>query len=401
MNRLKFVDFGASIGIFLAYTGNYIYFPLLIAKLGAEYNGFLAGLVIFMTYVGRLSATFFYTYVSKKISIRNIISLFVLFEGLALFGMGWTSLPSVYMVLAYFIGFASGMSFPALKHALSILPETIRLPAFSRFQLASQAGLIAGAVIGGLCAHFSMILIFSTTFILFLGYSLVAFLFIPNSGEYQPVTTLEKIALIDMSLIRNRNFPAIKYDLVMSTLYWLLIMSFMVNIPLTISAYLPTLNVSMPFWLTGCVLLFLQMPLIKYAKTKLSAPAIMMVGSSALLIGFIAFSLHFSLGYIVIGSIMMALGQILFAPALDLLVSQSVVKENMGKAMGAMHFYRSLGNLIGALFAGILFDLGKKLHFSELSWLFLVVIAVILTLAALRLWKIKSVAFRNSSALIS
>lgn len=51
---------GVNAGIFLAHIGNFIWFPVLVASLGGTDSGFWAGVVMCMTYVGRLAATFFY-----------------------------------------------------------------------------------------------------------------------------------------------------------------------------------------------------------------------------------------------------------------------------------------------------------------------------------------------------
>ncbi|HLB57048.1 MAG TPA: MFS transporter [Coxiellaceae bacterium] len=390
MRNEKLTDWGASIGIFLAYTGNYIYLPLLISKLGVEYSGFWAGFIICMTYVGRVSATFFYSFISKKYGIRNTISLFVLIEGIALFGMGFSNTRMIYSLLALCIGFASGISFPSLKHMLSSLPEKVRLSAFSRFQLASQAGLIIGAIIGSIWVGPQMSAVFLVVFLFFLSYAFIIFIFVPADHKDKIIREdNNKVSLLDFSMLKNVRFPAIKYDLFLSLFYWFLFMSFMVDMPLYIKSYLPILSVSMPFWLTGSVLLLFQMSFSKYAEKTFGTSATLAIGCVALFFGFTAFCLDANVICIVIGCILIALGQIFFTPALDILVSRSVGKENMGKAMSAMHFYRSCGNMLGTLCAGILFDLGRTTHMFNLSWIAYAVIAFSLAIACVALGKSK------------
>lgn len=380
MKRNNLIDWGSSLGILLAHIGNFIYLPLLISQLGSGYSGFWAGFVVCMTYVGRVSASFCYTSISKTYSLRNIIGFFVIIEGLALLGMGLTGTLFGYSILAFFVGFASGISFLALKHLLSSLPEKVRLSAFSRFQLAAQGGLVIGAIIGGFWSPEQMGTVFFVTFLLFVSYAVVIFLVVPVdeniSGQY---SENKKIPLFDFSLLKSAHFPDIKYDLFFSMFYWILIMSFMVNMPLSIKAYLPSISVSMPFWLTGSILLLLLMPLSKYAEKMFGSALTMTIGCGALVCGFISLTFYSSLVCVVSGCVLIALGQIFFAPALDMHVSRSVGKDNMGKAMSSMHFYRSFGNMIGTISAGILFDIGNRFHIFNLSWIVFAIIAFILT----------------------
>lgn len=381
MNRHKVLDWGASAGVFLAHIGNYIYMPLLLSLLGGKYNGFCAGFVLFMTYVGRVSATFCYTSISQQFALRNVISTFIVLEGAALLGMGFTSSILMYSILAFFVGFGSGVSFPALKHLLSNLPESLRVAAFSRFQLAAQGGLVVGALMGGFWSTAKMQSVFTVTFLLFLGYASVILMAVPLEKKLPNIITKRKI--VDFSLLQSARFSEIKYDLIMSMFYWILVMSFMVNMPLHIQSYLPALSISMPFWITGLILLIFQMPLSKLASKYLDNSLTMIFGCLALLCGFVLFSISFSLMGIILGCIGIALGQILFAPALDLQVAKSVSKENMAQAMSAMHFYRSFGNMIGTFCAGILFDLGNSLHQTNLSWISMALLASLLVAGAI------------------
>lgn len=389
MNRYKLIDWGAGLGICLGYMGTFIYIPFLLTKLGREYSGFWAGFILFMTYVGRMSATLCYSELNKKFSMRYIITLSVLIEGLAIFGMALTDSRFIYTGLAFIIGFGSGTSFPSLKQLLTALPEKFRLAAFSRFQLSAQGGSILGAIIGGywLANTFE---VFFLTFLLFLGYAVITYFFIP----YEKSETLVNVSSsnhTEAPTVYNNKLQkrTIKVDLFMSMFYWMLIMVFMVDMPLHIQAYLPSVNFSMPFWLTGAILLVFQMPLSRLANKVLSNNATIILGCVILLLGFIFLNVYSSKLCMIAGCVAIALAQIFYAPALDMHIAKHVIKENMSNVMSSMHFYRSLGNMLGAFGAGILFDIGNKTQFYNLPWLIMAIIAFILIINYLIFARIK------------
>src|SRR5437763_5968184 len=126
---------GVNAGIALAHVGNYIYFPILIATLGTRYSGFWAGFVMFLTYVGRLGSTFCYAGLNARLGNRGGVVAGVLVEAVALGLMGFVHGVAAYSVLAFFVGFGSGVSFPGLKNILAAFPEAHRAKAFSSFQM--------------------------------------------------------------------------------------------------------------------------------------------------------------------------------------------------------------------------------------------------------------------------
>ncbi len=62
---------GIAFGIALAHLGNFIYFPILVSKLGTEHSGTMAGFIIFLTYFGRLTASFLYQGFAQRLGSRN------------------------------------------------------------------------------------------------------------------------------------------------------------------------------------------------------------------------------------------------------------------------------------------------------------------------------------------
>ncbi|GAA1431170.1 hypothetical protein GCM10009601_49720 [Streptomyces thermospinosisporus] len=151
-------------GILLANAGSYIWFPVLVATLGGTDSGFWAGVVMCMTYVGRLLATFCYEGVAARAGGRGGVFLGTALEAVALGLMGFADGVLVYSVLAFFIGFGSGTSFPGLKNVLVSFPEEERPKAFSAFQMAGQVGLFGGALLGAVLTDVDLRTLFCVVF---------------------------------------------------------------------------------------------------------------------------------------------------------------------------------------------------------------------------------------------
>ncbi|MFD0394147.1 hypothetical protein ACFQ3Z_24735 [Streptomyces nogalater] len=70
----------------------------------------------------------------------------------------------------------------------------------------------------------------------------------------------------------------------------------------------------------------------------------MAVGLAGMTIAFVAFGVPHR-PWVVVGCLTVVLGEILFVPSFDLWISRRVPEHRLAKAMGAMHFFRSAGNM--------------------------------------------------------
>ncbi|MDX2526815.1 MFS transporter [Streptomyces europaeiscabiei] len=353
---------GVNAGIFLAHIGNFIWFPVLVASLGGTDSGFWAGVVMCMTYVGRLAATFFYEGVAARIGIRGAVFAGTATEAVALGLMGFGSGVVVYSVLALFIGLGSGTAFPGLKNILVSYPDDERPKAFSTFQMSAQVGLFGGALAGGLLADVDLRTLFSVVFAIFIGFCLAASAFIPRDGFGKtPDSGVDRAPLFSTAVFKGIEVRGATRYFLLSAVFWFLSIGFMVGIPLHMEEYASGWAPSAPFWITGLTVLVLQYPLFKFLIKHLRPGAVMALGLAGMVVAFTAFGAGRSAPWVVVGCLTVVLGEILFVPSFDIWVARKVPADRLAKAMGAMHFFRSAGNMIGSLLAGILFDL-------SLSW---------------------------------
>ncbi|UUU22287.1 MFS transporter [Streptomyces sp. DSM 40750] len=358
---------GVNAGIFLAHIGNFIWFPVLVASLGGTDSGFWAGVVMCMTYVGRLAATFFYEGVAARIGIRGAVFAGTAMEAVALGLMGFGSGVVVYSALAFFIGLGSGTAFPGLKNILVSYPDEERPKAFSTFQMSAQVGLFGGALVGGLLADVDLRTLFSVVFAIFIGFCLASSAFIPRDGFGEPPTKEHKPPLSTAVFKGIEVRGATRYFL-LSAVFWFLSIGFMVGIPLHMEEYAAGWAPSSPFWITGLAVLILQYPLFKFLIKHLRPGAVMALGLAGMTVAFTAFGAGRTAPWVVVGCLTVVLGEILFVPSFDIWVARKVPADRLAKAMGAMHFFRSAGNMVGSLLAGILFDLALSWDVPGANW---------------------------------
>ncbi|MFI5984713.1 MFS transporter [Streptomyces sp. NPDC051555] len=363
-------------GILLANTGSYIWFPVLVATLGGTDSGFWAGVVMCMTYVGRLLATFSYEGIAARLGIRGAVLLGTGLEAVALGLMGFAGGVFSYGVLAFFIGFGSGTSFPGLKNVLVSFPEDERPKAFSAFQMAGQVGLFGGALLGAVLAHVDLRTLFSVVFAFFAGFCVITSALIPRDGFARaPERPDVRVPLFSPAAFKGIDVRGATRYFLLSAAFWFLSLGYVVGIPLHMAEYVSGWAPSSPFWITGLSILVLQYPLFKLVSTRLSPGAVMAVGLAGMTVAFIAFGAGRTAPWVVVGCLTVVLGEILFVPSFDLWIAGRVPEERLARAMGAMHFFRSAGNMVGSLAAGILFDLSRSLDVPGGNWYVAAVLA--------------------------
>jgi MFS transporter, DHA1 family, multidrug resistance protein len=361
---------GIYLGICLAHIGNFIYVPHLVSSLGMSRSGAWAGVVVSMMYVGRLLASLLAGGLAERYGRKRVIVLGILAEALAILGFGLTHHVLAYTALALVVGLGSGASFPGLKATLSEVPEAERPRAFSGLQVAMQIGIIVGAVLGGVITQHNSRTMFLGVFVLFLGYSAAVALFT------EPDARIRKEALPGPIL---RLTPPSKWSVwpyfgpfVVSSMFWFLYIQFVIGIPLHISWLTPQLSVSTPFWITGLMTLLVQVHLYQYVSKRMGDLTLMLIGLCFILAAFLMLGFGHTALWVIVGSMTIVFGEMLFIPSFDIWVSSKAAEQqggNVDRAMGTMHFFRSAGNLAGACSAGLTFDLARHTHIPGLNWL--------------------------------
>ena len=78
---------------------------------------------------------------------------------------------------------------------------------------------------------------------------------------------------------------------------------------------------------------------------------------------------------VITSAILLSFGQVFYGPSLDVLTARFADKVNAdtGQLMSRQMLYQSMGNMIGSMAGGVLFDLAQSMHNPALNWLILAV----------------------------
>ena len=102
----------------------------------------------------------------------------------------------------------------------------------------------------------------------------------------------------------------------------------------------------------------------------------MVAGMLSLVVSFLFLGLGKTPPWVVVASVLFVIGEILFSPSFDVWLSSNA-SENIDRAMGTQHFFRSLGNMVGTSSAGMAYDLARLLNLPGLNWIILSGLALI------------------------
>ncbi|WP_078432272.1 MDR family MFS transporter [Metabacillus halosaccharovorans] len=278
----------------------------------------------------------------------------------------------VYMYLLIFIGLGSGIVFPA-TYALAgtVWPEGGR-KAFNAIYVAQNAGVAAGASLGGFVASISFDYIFVANAALYAVFFLLAFFGFRNIDD----SSVKQVSILDQNpTIKNREkFGA----LVVLCIGYLLCWVGYVQWPSTISSHTQTLNISLSqyslLWTINGVLIVLGQPLISlfvkhFAKTL----------KKQMVLGFIVFIISFAVASyaeqftaFLVAMVILTIGEMLVWPAVPTIANDLAPSGRQGFYQGFVNSTATGGKMIGPLLGGIVVD------YYNMSLLFMIIISLLI-----------------------
>jgi predicted MFS family arabinose efflux permease len=258
------------------------------------------------------------------------------------------------------------------------MPAVERPRIFSGFQVAMQAGIVLGSLLGTFVTIKNMQHLFIGVFGLFMGYAALVALF-ADSGPAALPKELRKPVL---NISRPSQWQAWPFFglFVVSSFFWFLYIQLLIGLPLHITWLASNIPVSLPFWITATTMLLFQVSFYKSIAKRLTETQIMMVGMGILMASFLMLGLGRTAPWVVVACMTIVFGEMCFIPAFDIWVTRKVDEQaggNADRAMGTMHFFRSAGNLAGTATAGLGFDFAKRAGIPGINWIAMATIAVI------------------------
>lgn len=278
----------------------------------------------------------------------------------------------VYMYLLIFIGFGSGIVFPA-TYALAgtVWPEGGR-KAFNAIYVAQNVGVAAGASLGGIVASISFHYIFIANAVLYAVFFLLAFFGYRNING----STVKQASILDQNpTIKNRDkFAA----LVILCVGYLLCWVGYVQWPSTISSHTQTLNISLSqyslLWTINGVLIVLGQPLISlfvkhFAKTLKKQ---MVLGFIVFIISFMVTSYAEQFTAFLVAMVILTIGEMLVWPAVPTIANDLAPTGRQGFYQGFVNSTATGGKMIGPILGGMVVD------YYNMNLLFVIIICLLI-----------------------
>lgn len=364
------------VGVAIASGGVALYTPLIVSETGKNFSGFWAAAILFGLNLGRVAGSYLGSRYPRLANHAWSVTGNILLEGLALYCMAYLQQAWALAAFALLAGLGSGLSFPGLKNYLLKLRGLDQTSLFSRLAFAIRIGLVAGYLTASWVPAHSLKIVFLIvliTFILYGAFMLVAMRAISRNEA----ATLELMPPLERSTppaaaAATTQLPRLFY--LSNAVFWCFAVQPMIGFSLHIPKFTPDIPVSTPFWLGALVIIFFQIPISKRAIRTRDHFRFLQIAYACL---FLSFALMVGFGKqgaaVVASAVLLSFGQVFYGPSLDVLTARFAdrVAADTGQLMSRQMLYQSMGNMIGSLLGGVLFDLAQRWQLPVLNWLLL------------------------------
>ncbi|MCM3650815.1 MDR family MFS transporter [Metabacillus litoralis] len=284
-----------------------------------------------------------------------------------MFFHGWP----IYIYLLIFIGFGSGIVFPA-TYALAgtVWPEGGR-KAFNVIYVAQNVGVAVGASLGGIVASISFQYSFVANAVFYVVFFIIALLGYRNIDARK--ASHASILNQNTGTKSSRKFTALAILCIGYLLCWVGYAQW----PSTIASHTQNLNIPLNqysvLWTVNGALILCAQPLItqfvKYVAKTLKQQ--MIVGFILLIVSFVvtAFAEQFS-GFL-IAMIILTFGEMLVWPAVPTVADDLAPNGRQGFYQGFVNSAATGGKMIGPLLGGIIAD------YYHMNYLFMIIISLL------------------------
>jgi MFS family permease len=278
----------------------------------------------------------------------------------------------IYIYLLIFIGFGSGIVFPA-TYALAgtVWPEGGR-KAFNVIYIAQNVGVAVGASLGGIVASISFQYSFVANAVFYVVFFIIALLGYRNIDARK--ASHASILNQNTGIKSSRRFTALAILCIGYLLCWVGYAQW----PSTIASHTQNLNIPLNqysvLWTVNGALILCAQPLItqfvKYVAKTLKQQ--MIVGFILLIASFvvIAFAEQFS-GFLV-AMIILTFGEMLVWPAVPTIADDLAPNGRQGFYQGFVNSAATGGKMIGPLLGGVVAD------YYHMNYLFMIIISLLI-----------------------
>jgi MFS family permease len=304
----------------------------------------------------------------KSILLGIIITLFSL-VGLTIWH-GWPQ----YVIFLTISGFGSGIVFPSMyAMAGSVWKEGGR-KAFNAIYVAQNAGVAAGAALGGYVASYSFEWIFLGNTLLYLVFFLIALL---GYKGITPIIGKSTSVLKENQLVKSHSkLIALLILCVGYLICWVAYVQWQT----TIAAYTQEINISIEqysiLWtINGAIIVLAQPIMNQLIKGVKSVKIQIVIGTIIFILSFAVAATAEKFMWFIVSMTILTIGEMLIWPAVPTIADQLAPPGREGFYQGIVNSTATGGRMIGPVLGGLLVDIyGMSMLFTVLTVLLIVTI---------------------------
>jgi MFS family permease len=364
------------IGMAVNVTGNSFLWPLnaiyIHDHLGKSLT--IAGFVLMLNSGASVIGNLFGGNLFDKIGGYKSILLGIIITLLSLVGLTiWHGWPQ-YVIFLTISGFGSGIVFPSMyAMAGSVWKEGGR-KAFNAIYVAQNAGVAAGAALGGYVASYSFEWIFLGNTLLYLVFFLIALL---GYKGITPIIGKSTSVLKGNQLVKSHSkLIALLILCVGYLICWVAYVQWQT----TIAAYTQEINISIEqysiLWtINGAIIVLAQPIMNQLIKGVKSVKIQIVIGTIIFILSFAVAATAEKFMWFIVSMTILTIGEMLIWPAVPTIADQLAPPGREGFYQGIVNSTATGGRMIGPILGGLLVDIyGMSMLFTVLTVLLVVTI---------------------------
>jgi MFS family permease len=278
----------------------------------------------------------------------------------------------IYAALLFVIGFGSGITFPSMYAMAGTIWKEGGRKAFNAIYIAQNAGVAAGAALGGFAASYSFTLSFVSNAVLSCSFFLLVYFgFKKMDGDRAVASVAGPLKKDAAALFKNPGFQSL---LVLCAGYLFAWIAY-VQWQSSIAAHTQEMGVSVKLysllWTVNGALIVLGQPAINPVLRRWipSVKAQIMVGYVIFVVSFLVIADAADFSGFLAGMIILTVGEMLVWPGIPSIAAELAPAGRAGFYQGVVNSTATAGRMIGPLFGGLIVDV---FHISILFYTLIV-----------------------------
>ena len=355
-------DFWVLIGaLFIDRVGGALIFPFLSLYITSKFHvgltevGAIFAVHSISSFVGNIVGGA----LTDKFGRRSMLIVGLIFSAGVSLGMGFIKEWELFYLLAFFTGFVSNFSGPAVQAMLAdILPVEQRPDGFGLLRVTMNLAVTIGPAIGGILAGINYLLLFIIDCVVSVITAIIVYVALPETKPKTPEGKKEESLFQSFGgygkIFRDKLFLAFLFLTTFTAIVYM-----QMNTTLSVYlrdihgispqgfGYIMSLNAAMvvvfQFWITRRVK--------KYHQLK-----VMAVGNLLYAVGFAMYGFTNTYWQFLATMVVITIGEMVIAPIVQTLIANIAPEDMRGRYMAAYHLGWGIAASVGPLTAGVIMD---------------------------------------------